>query len=1001
MNNNNQQVDNTNQQGFYNPNQQQQGNVDTFYNPNEQTNFTNNPNEQGNQQTQQGFFNPNQQQGVVQQGTDFNNSNQVQQTQQQGFFNPNQQTTGSFGNINEQQQGGINQGGFFNPNQGQNQQQGGFFNPNQQQGNTGSFGNTTQQTQTQQQDNLGYYNPTTSGTTNFFNPNEIRTTGPPPPSTTGPPPLSTGELEHLKTTTTSFVQDSSLIPTKPTYQPTQGEQMNNNPTFQPKIKSTFTPQNTSSPTTTTKPQKIDPQQIPSPVVASEDCYMKVVHQTSKQLPPPSSNSRYNVYCDDGNCSVRFYRPTCSQVAQSQKVMKQSKLLFGAVVRPFAELDQNDSPNYVPKVELKGGPLRCNRCRAYVNPFVTFAMQGRSYTCNFCGFGNEIPEWYLMRNEQPELRIGSVDLVATKEYCDKPPAPLDYVFVIDSLAPVEEIFNTISNLKLQEGCSYGFITFNKSIQFYNYKGQPDLVVMGDVDDPYLPLPPKRILVPAAQVPEYLKRILPLVNTEYEPGCALGAALEVAQRLLMGGGKIITFTTQAPNIGKGKIEVRPDFKIYGTEKERELFGAQDGHWKKFADLLAKSQISCDMFLFPQKFIESSTIGYVSNRTCGQIYTYYKYNDKLDGERLSFDLGRSVTREKAYDALMRVRCSTGLSVKKYSGPFSTTGTDNVDLPGIDSDTTFFVEFKYDSDLGKSNVVFFQVAILYTSSLGERLIRVHTIRLPICNTVPAMFRSADMDAHLSGLSRLACDLITINRDSRDIVKRFVSETAIGILTMYRKERQERNDNPGQGQLILPDSLKLLPVYFLGLLKTPAFKAGTDIPIDIRISAFNYLSRIPCSNTVTYCYPNLYPLHDMTEPWMDMDRSLYCLPRPINLSASKTHQDGIYLLNDTQTIYIWIGKKVSSELLKTIFGVDAWDDIGPMTKLNLDLETKEGKRISEILIEINKNQSTKGRIVIAKAGLPSETSFFVRLIEDRSVGSSSYVDYLCFIHKEIQGRLY
>jgi protein transport protein SEC24 len=174
-------------------------------------------------------------------------------------------------------------------------------------------------------------------------------------------------------------------------------------------------------------------------------------------------------------------------------MKQSKLLFGAVVQPFAEVDEKDSPNFVPKVELKGGPLRCSRCRAYINPFVTFGMQGRGYTCNFCSFANEIPEWYLMRNEQPELRVGSVDLVATKEYCDKPPVALDYVFVIDSLAPIETIFNTIQNLKLQEGCSYGFITFNKSIQFYNFKGQPDLVIMGDIDDPYLPLPPKRIVL----------------------------------------------------------------------------------------------------------------------------------------------------------------------------------------------------------------------------------------------------------------------------------------------------------------------------------------------------------------------------------------------------------------------------------------------------------------------------------------------------------------------------
>jgi len=34
------------------------------------------------------------------------------------------------------------------------------------------------------------------------------------------------------------------------------------------------------------------------------------------------------------------------------------------------------------------------------------------------------------------------------------------------------------------------------------------------------------------------------------------------------------------------------------------------------------------------------------------------------------------------------------------------------------------------------------------------------------------------------------------------------------------------------------------------------------------------------------------------------------------------------------------------------------------------------------------------------EEQFFVRLIEDRSKDYQSYVDYLCFLHKEIQQKV-
>ncbi len=70
-------------------------------------------------------------------------------------------------------------------------------------------------------------------------------------------------------------------------------------------------------------------------------------------------------------------------------------------------------------------MRCQRCKAYVNGFMTFANGGHRFQCNLCGQNNLTPDHYFcplgpdgMRRdvyERPELCRGTVDFVATAEY----------------------------------------------------------------------------------------------------------------------------------------------------------------------------------------------------------------------------------------------------------------------------------------------------------------------------------------------------------------------------------------------------------------------------------------------------------------------------------------------------------------------------------------------------------------------------------------------------------
>ena len=41
-----------------------------------------------------------------------------------------------------------------------------------------------------------------------------------------------------------------------------------------------------------------------------------------------------------------------------------------------------------------GIMRCKRCRTYINPYVTWADNGRRWKCNICGILNDVPTAYF-------------------------------------------------------------------------------------------------------------------------------------------------------------------------------------------------------------------------------------------------------------------------------------------------------------------------------------------------------------------------------------------------------------------------------------------------------------------------------------------------------------------------------------------------------------------------------------------------------------------------------
>lgn len=73
----------------------------------------------------------------------------------------------------------------------------------------------------------------------------------------------------------------------------------------------------------------------------------------------------------------------------------------------------------------------------------------------------------------------------------------------------------------------------------------------------------------------------------------------------------------------------------------------------------------------------------------------------------------------------------------------------------------------------------------------------------------------------------------------------------------------------------------------------------------------------IQYMYPRLYSLHDMPENCgvPDAHTGEIVLPAPVNLSSERIVPYGLYLIDDGQTQFLWLGRDAVPQLVADVFG--------------------------------------------------------------------------------------
>jgi len=730
-------------------------------------------------------------------------------------------------------------------------------------------------------------------------------------------------------------------------------------------------------------------------------------------PPPSSTTSF-VVKDTGNCSPRYMRASLNQCPCTAEVLSISCMPFALVVQPLALPRPDEEPLRV--VDFgQDGPVRCSHCKAYMNPHMRWVEGGRRFQCNFCDKLTDCPANYFAHvdgdgrrrdaDERPELCRGSVEFVATKDYMVRPPMAITHVFLIDVSAYAMEtgatasacaaVASILDSFQGGDTTRVGIATFGSHINFFSFKPghpQPTMVVVPDSDEPFCPTP-GTVAVSLSSFREEIRSLLENIpemcqgvpSSENVGGAALRGAMDVLREC---GGKITAFFASMPNTGALALKARTQGQGSGERDPQKMLESNDRAWLQFGQRCADLQIAIDVFLLTRNYIDIATVSEAVNVTGGTLYHYEQFTPELDQGQLENDLRWNLLRPQGMEAVMRVRCSHGISVEEYSGAIYQRTLTDVDLPSVDSDKAILVKLKHDEKLPDTRLAYFQAALLYTNTSGQRRIRVHTLAIPCTDVIGTLYRGADLDAQLVHLVRGVAQ--TLPGGTLANVREAATKTCVNVLHAYRKFCATSTSS---GQLILPDALKLLPLYTLALLKSGALRG--DMNVDGRAAWLQRLRTFGPSGLMPLVYPRLYNVAEAAQEGGDD-----LIPEAISLSSEKLEPKGIFLLENGMDAYMYIGKRVERGVLRDILGFEQLEEAGsgPISLPRLD--TALSKTTNAVLDEIRRQRCKFMRLRIIKRNDGLETAFFNLLLEDRSVIGMSYVEFLCHIHRQIQNKL-
>uniref|UniRef100_A0A8C6PZR6 SEC24 homolog D, COPII coat complex component n=1 Tax=Nothobranchius furzeri TaxID=105023 RepID=A0A8C6PZR6_NOTFU len=360
---------------------------------------------------------------------------------------------------------------------------------------------------------------------------------------------------------------------------------------------------------------------------------------------------------------------------------------------------------------------------------------------------------------------------------------------------DELKTLLEKLPRQEGAEssavkVGFVTYNKVLHFYNVKSalaQPQMLVVSDTAEMFVPLL-DGFLVDYQESKAVICNLLDQIpdmfadtnesETVFAPVVQAGVEAFKAAEC---SGKLFIFHSSMPTAeAPGKLKNRDDKKLVGTDKEKTLFLPHKGVYEQLSKDCVAQGCCVDLFLFPSQYLDLATMAHVPSHTGGSVFKYNNFQIQTDGDHFLRDLRKDLQKSIGFDAIMRVRTSTGFRATDFFGAVHMNNTTDIEMAAVDCDKAVTVEFKHDDTLGEDTGALIQCALLYTTIGGQRRLRVHNLSLNCSSQLSELYKSCETDALINFFAKSAYRAI-LTQPVKNVREILVNQTA-HMLACYRK---------------------------------------------------------------------------------------------------------------------------------------------------------------------------------------------------------------------------
>ena len=412
--------------------------------------------------------------------------------------------------------------------------------------------------------------------------------------------------------------------------------------------------------------------------------------------------------------------------------------------------------------------------------------------------------------------------------------------------------------------------HKTLKFYYVdKSEVKVAIVSDLERPFIPLPRSKLFINVVNRREDINKVLERIQgiisipQKSSPGSASGAAIYAGLQALKGnGGRVLLFTANSCLFGFGSSKPRDDKLLSQPDKEKLLYTPQHNLFKELADQYSEERVAVDLFVIGNTQLDFVTMSQICNLTGGKAHFYpiSKQSNDLSKklEKLHYDLSRILSRPNYYDVKIMFRNSLGFEVQEILGSFGRKLGEGFKISSMDPDYCFTYNLNIQEKLKHETSYSFQIVCLYIDNYNQRYLRVLNYSILCDSEIQKMYLNVDVDSMTKLYIQKEMILMCSSNQEKVTARESFEQKIITFLLYYRKKCSEKS--PAQ-QLILPATVKFIPLFLNALLKKPVLRKNKDGTTTSEIySIIHKLLREPTYLTLKYLNPKFYRVDDIME---------------------------------------------------------------------------------------------------------------------------------------------